>query len=212
MSVFENLNIIDPSLFPKKEHDSIYHIRTIIGYIASCRRKLFSALILFQEARSFSSTNILMQKAIEDLPYLAARDAAMTIYHLGEYIIGLRNSMGDAPTFKGTVDHELLRAAYKEFKIAFPLHRDIRHAIAHSAELSNTMEARQKNSVKSGVNIPGIFISPGTNVTMSDVIVDDNFIMTFKEKIIQYKLNVEAINNVDSILEKISNSFFKRNM
>ena len=73
---------------------------------------------------------------------IAARDAAMTIYHIGRAISAIRTkNLPLCPTLGALTDHAALREADRRFERAFPHYELIRHAIGHAAEI---MATRQK--------------------------------------------------------------------
>ena len=67
-------------------------------------------------------------------PAIPIRDGALSIYHFGMSMAGIRNKLGLCPTLHGLVDTDKFREADRAFRGAFPRIELLRHAIAHAAE------------------------------------------------------------------------------
>lgn len=77
---------------------------------------------------------------------VAARDGAMTIFHIAKTMQGIRRSVARHPVLRNGVDHGKLRSANKMFRRAFPSFEGIRHGIAHSAEMDRSPEHHDANA------------------------------------------------------------------
>ena len=67
-------------------------------------------------------------------PMLAARDGAMSVYHFGVAMEGIKKSLPSYPTIDAGVDKKQIRIATNLFRKYFPRPEAIRHVVAHSAE------------------------------------------------------------------------------
>src|SRR5262245_13588954 len=66
--------------------------------------------------------------------FIAARDAAMTVYHFGIILHAIRSQLGRYPTLLAAVNTKKIKEAYTRFLHAFPRAELIRHCIAHTAD------------------------------------------------------------------------------
>jgi len=70
---------------------------------------------------------------------MAARDGALTIYHFGSTIDGIRKSLRSCPALSGPIDRQKLTNAGKLFEAKFPGYIAIRHVVSHYGDFSKTM-------------------------------------------------------------------------
>ena len=66
---------------------------------------------------------------------IAGRDGAMSIYHFGTAMKGVRDGLARCPTLRTKVVHNELRAAIRKFEGRMPVYVDMRDAVAHAADL-----------------------------------------------------------------------------
>ena len=64
--------------------------------------------------------------------FVAARDAAMTIYHLTTAMRQIKATLTYCPTLKEHVDHDMLKLAQKRLAALAPGIENLRHAISHA--------------------------------------------------------------------------------
>ncbi len=67
-------------------------------------------------------------------PAIPIRDGALSIYHFGMSMGGIRGKLKQCPTLHSLVDIDKLREADRVFRAAFPRIELLRHAISHAAE------------------------------------------------------------------------------
>jgi len=79
---------------------------------------------------------------------IAARDGAITIYHVATLIRGIMQAVHNLPSLATDIDKALLRAANKSFRSDFPNFTKLRHAVAHGPELMETAADANKNMFK----------------------------------------------------------------
>src|SRR5690349_10540688 len=81
--------------------------------------------------------------------FIAARDAAMTVWHFGDAMGQISTAMyRDVPTLRELVDRSILRSATKRFNECFRGAEAIRDAISHIAEFGGTLQKLDENSTK----------------------------------------------------------------
>ncbi len=97
---------------------------------------------------------------------LAARDAAMTLFHFRETLEGVRSHLDDVPTAKPHVDVPKLRLADKLFRSKSPHFEEIRHATAHLAELTESFD-QLKTNLANGTFVYGRVLGKRYEVTIN---------------------------------------------
>jgi hypothetical protein len=79
---------------------------------------------------------------------IAIRDGAMSIYHFGMSMSGIRRNLKHCPTLKSLVEIDKLRDANRAFRAAFPQIELLRHSISHAAEeLPKILKGRHQRGV-----------------------------------------------------------------
>ncbi len=79
---------------------------------------------------------------------IAAREAAMSVWHISDALRGIKQEVNNSVFLKTLVDQKALKAATKTFNSFFPHAEGIRHAIAHSSELTESTKKIDKNASK----------------------------------------------------------------
>lgn len=80
--------------------------------------------------------------------FIAARDAALNLYHYKCSLAAIKQLLPDCPTLKGHVDPKAIREALKRFKQAFPHTDNVRHAVAHAGELFSDVATMKLNQLR----------------------------------------------------------------
>jgi hypothetical protein len=132
--LMRELPILNHRVIPKGETAFKSDFDGLLLVLFHYRMQFAAALALFDSAPFLEKTNPEQAGIIGEWRFIAARDSAMSIYHVGRGIEAIRASMKDYPLTRQMIDHDLLRAASKEFEKAFPSYLAMRHAIAHNAE------------------------------------------------------------------------------
>lgn len=121
--------------------------------------------------------------------FIAARDGAMSIYHFAQCLeasVMLRNY----PRLRQSVDHRATRTARKLFASQFPHYRNIRHSIAHLAELTTTEENRRRNALAKPFTGIGLGIGPGAIV--KNYLGGRNYANTFGGVLLAYEISSQT--------------------
>lgn len=202
---------LDISAFPKEEGTFIWSIQSNLRSIDEYLTDFECALKLFDNAvgwRSQNAENREIGHLTSRWQTIAARDGAMTIYHLGALIDGTRSSFKECPTFREKVDHTPLRDAAKKLVEDFPLYIKMRHAIGHRGELHSTREAFEKNSISGELKIPGL-ISQGasTKNTFIRAMMDRTLYDSFEGELISYEISQESADKLVAIRDDFMSGF-----
>lgn len=106
--------------------------------------------------------------------FIACRDAAMTFYHFYEAMSGAKETLKACKTISRSVDHARLDQAIKLFEGSFPSYADLRHAVAHSAEMFNISKKTKMHMMKQDLDLGGIKIE-GSSALYQEILVEHRF-------------------------------------
>lgn len=202
-TVFEYPPMFVTYNFPEEE---IEFVRILVQGLSDLDRyqaDFESALVLFQNAERIATSNPEHARIIIKWASVAARDGGMTVYHFGKAIEGIRGSFGKMPKVRGTVDHKQLKAAFQSFKKRFPLYENMRHAIAHSAEL---MHENKKHKADGSFDNGFIHIGDAKD-TLIVGIFGDKYTTTFEGEIISYEINSDSLKALQDAKKSCWNAF-----
>ncbi len=152
------------------ENSVAFHVEGALSELQSYTSDLESAVELFRFARqqldvrprtkvesgSFGAKDD-AETLIRRWQFIAADSAAMSVWHFGECLKGIKSSIRlDAPALNSKVNWEIMREATNLYKSHFPHSEGLRHAVAHRANLTETRKAAKENAVKKPLNQFGI--------------------------------------------------------
>ena len=142
------------------------HIERLLSSLAKYEINFLAALTLFDNCEAEMSQMFgymaAKQKAgehadispelqtVTEWMAMAARDGAITIYHFGNTIEAIRQSLPHCPTLNAKVNHSILRGASRYFRHEFPRYEAIRHVVTHAADFQATPNLRAQHSHKGG--------------------------------------------------------------
>lgn len=89
---------------------------------------------------------------------VAARDAAVTVYHVASTIGSIRGGFRDCPTLRSRVDHATIRDAAGAFDRRFPQGRKARHANTHFADFLRSYQEAERHKPRNGPDNRGVLI------------------------------------------------------
>ncbi|WP_273455276.1 hypothetical protein [Nevskia ramosa] len=171
-----------------------------------------SALSLFNANFRLPSEN---QKGIDTASWkdVAFRDGAMTVFHFGKTIEGVRNYLNLHPTpfpfTKPKVDLADIKESVKMLKASFPFYEDLRHAVAHAGELNRTAETMRSHTYSGTISF-GDEMSIQLNGAQGGHITHGNtFFIGFEGKILSYELSEKSLSNMTSIRDVFWRAFSK---
>lgn len=155
------------------------HLRRLVSYAED----FSSALSLFNFCQQFD------HRLTGNWSFVAARDGAMTIYHIGKTIELTRSGLKRAPTLSALTSTDTLIDAGKRYRQAFPTFEKVRHAVSHSSELFRDKENIAKNAFSGSYDDGYVRIEDSTNVVVSNGLMGRNYTNTIDGKIISYEIS-----------------------
>lgn len=189
---------------PENEMQSAWHVwgnlRSLTGYAED----VASAVALFEYSLA-NSRQIRRRSLFSNWAFCAARDGAMSLYHYSQSLRSVRGGFKNCPTLRAKVDHKALRDAEKAFKDGFPAAEQLRHAIAHSAELADSLEKRELNSVRNLQS--GSFQVLNGSVMIRDQIDGCRFSYSFNGELVYYDVNSDTILKLNEITQTVIDAF-----
>lgn len=138
---------------------------------------------------------------------LAARDGAMSIYHFAKAMEAGTDFSG-CPSLGATVDHKALRLVRKLFASRFPHFLPMRHALAHKAELTGSVQQIDENSIKGDFDNFGVRIEGGGGMII-DHLFNDTFATTFEGQVLSYDVTPQTHANLEDIARRLYATFPK---
>ena len=85
--------------------------------------------------------------------FVPARDVAVNIYNFSQCIEAISSYVHRNPGLKAIVDTDQLTRAKRQFQKEFHFRSDLRHAVAHAAEMHKTPEVVVKHTTEEGMFI-----------------------------------------------------------
>ncbi len=210
----EGLPTIDRSGIPVQEMPSFLHIQTLLAELGLYERRLLLAVYLY-EYSSQAAHEITDFATLEWALWttggwqsIAARDGAMTIYHFGCAIEGIKNGLPTSPTLNGRVDRRKLKDGSNIYRTSFPGYLALRHVVAHVADFAQTLEKKTSHSVK-GPFGKGLFRSDDPNgVTwLGGNMNGCTYAVTYEGEAFTYDLSRETVAKLRSIRNRIYSAF-----
>jgi hypothetical protein len=213
-NAYEGPPNIDRSRIPADQMPAFLHILTLLANLAVYERRLLSAVYLYQystqaarEITDFATLELSLWTT-GNWQMMAARDGALTIYHFGSTIDGIKSSLPSCAALNAHVDHQKIRAACKLFKARFPGDRAIRHVSAHVADFSKTIAEQASHAVK-GPFKERFFSSEDPNGTtwLPGNMNNDTYAVTFEGRAFSYALNLETVAKLRSLKQDVYSAF-----
>lgn len=151
------------------------------------------------EARDFESVLI-------GWKWIAARDAAMTIFHVAKTLEATRAKSGRCVFLRNTVDFPAFKRARKLFEAQFPNFDTIRHGVAHSAEITSTPKRRAENSYDGDYDSPLARIRDSTGTLLKGLHAR-TFTNTYDGKIVSFDVSWENWKRLDDLVVAVFRAF-----
>jgi hypothetical protein len=104
--------------------------------------------------------------------FIAARDAAMSVYHFSYVLELIRSAAKQSPSMTDVIDHKALKAERRAFLEIFPFAVRMRHAIAHHSDLFENERKSEQNSSKSGPNFVNCLMGNKYKCTIDGIAVE----------------------------------------
>lgn len=213
-NAYEGPPSIARSSIPAEEMPSFLHIQTLLAELGVYERHLLLAVYLYEygdqaarEITDFAKLELALWTT-GGWQSIAARDGAMTIYHFGCAIDGIKNSLPASPTLNAKIDRRKLKDAGNIFESSFPGYLALRHVVAHVADFSQTLEKKTSHAVK-GPFKNGLFRSddPKGVTWLGGNMNGCTYAVTYKGEAFTYDLNRESVAKLRSIKNRIYSAF-----
>lgn len=129
--------------------------------------------------------------------FIAARDGAMSVYHFGKTLHALHSSYGSLlPTLWKAVDTNQFKIAWRLFDSQFPHIDLIRHAVAHSGELTRTPKDYEQNVVTGAYTGHGIKMGAGASATFT-FLSNRTFVISIEKKVLAIEISMATLAKMD---------------
>lgn len=205
---------IDRSNIPAREIPSFLHIQAQLAELGLYERHLLLAVYLYEYSSQAASEITDFARLEWSLwttggwQSMAARDGAMTIYHFGCAIDGIKKSLPMCPTLNAKIDRRKLKDASNIFSSSFPGYLALRHVVAHVADFSQTLEKKVSHAVK-GRFKKGLFRSDDPNgVTwFGGNMNGSTYAVTYEGEAFTYDLSRETVAKLRSVKNRIYSAF-----
>lgn len=143
---------------------------------------------------------------------IAARDGAISIYHFGCVLDGIKASLPTCPTVNAHVDHGIIRLARKDYRRAFPHYERIRHVVAHSADFISTTKNRERHSrrgaFKAKAGTVGVEINDDQRVTQfSGNLYGNSYFITYDGEAYGYALSQDSADTMQIAKDRVYSAF-----
>jgi hypothetical protein len=181
---------------PREARVGAWAINVMLDNLEGYVRDFRAAVALYDHSLALWKKDGTMEseQMFAQWPMLAARDGAMSIYHFGIVMEGIKKTLPSYPAIYGGVDKAQLRAATNLFRQHFPRPERIRNVVAHSAEEAKNLIVQATVSGKIG------FI-------MFNNMVGRHFTTTYGETTVSYELAETTVHNLDLVKSSFYESF-----
>ncbi|MGP0093936.1 MAG: hypothetical protein ACLPKB_28935 [Xanthobacteraceae bacterium] len=203
---------IDLRDVPRQEWESVSHLERVLDSLDYFVGSFRAAVALFdfshaqvRHAIESQKERIIIPKDIREWQFIAARDGAMSIYHIGKVLKEINPILNTCPTIRARTNHDLLRITRKKFLSLFPRFESIRHTSAHAAEYIADMTG--KHAITGPVSHSIIRAGPGAKITIAGVLNDREFLSTFEGKLQSYEISDRTIAKLTKITQEFYSAF-----
>lgn len=213
-NAYEGPPDLDRTSIPADEMPTFLHVFTLLAELGHYERNLLIAVYLYEystqaayEIPDFATLELSLWTT-GGWQSMAGRDGAMTIYHFGCAIDGLKNSLQGCPTLNAKVNHRALKDAGKIFETSFPGYRAIRHVVSHVADFSQTLEKKTSHAVKGPFTKSRFSSADPEGITWLGGNMNDNiYAVTYAGNAFTYELNTASVAKLRSLKDRIYSAF-----
>lgn len=199
------------------EKSSAFYLQCSLNDIQYFTEKFHAALQLFDYSKDHirkippqERRDNPEYKMFRNWLFLACRDGAMTIYHFAKTLTGIRGRLNEVPTFASKLKHHELKIAEKLFKSKFPDFENMRHALAHIAELIETKEAFEANAFSgSSRGVTSVDMKDVKNIMITEDLMDRTFTMTIEGRLVRYEISQRTHDKLRRIEKMTAESFYE---
>lgn len=185
---------------PKEEQDAAFVLNGNFSILTSSVSDFSAALQLFdlstRKVEILSDPSDPHRSVYRAWRFMAARDGAMTIYHMMKVIDGIKALLRFAPTIRNRVDRIKMRTATRLLDSYFRDFNKIRNVVAHLSELSQTLEAFQKNAFSGSALQYSLNINNIKNFMIQNSLSDRKYIITINGEILSYEISGVTLSKI----------------
>jgi hypothetical protein len=189
---------------PEEEQVNAGHLCQCLRDLRSYERQFAGALTLFD----FGMRNR-DNKEMDGIGWamVAARDGGMTIYHFSKTLGHSGALLGKCKALLRMTDRTKLRSARKHLNEAFSNSTEVRHAIAHTAELTMSPEKTRENALSGPYDKHGMQLSAGVKVMIRNSLNGRLFQNTIDGKLQSYEISRASLDALISIRREYWSAF-----
>jgi hypothetical protein len=138
-------------------------------------------------------------------PYVAARDAALTIHHFALTRNAISAIAQKTKSISKFYDRQILKSAGKLFRERFPDAEMVRDAVAHSGERILSEEAIHRHSFSGELNAPGFQLSGFQNTFTH--FTNRQLLMSWRGRAVSLDCSEDALDDLIEVLNLIMLAF-----
>jgi hypothetical protein len=124
-----------------------------------------------------------------DWSFVAARDAAMSIYHAYTVLDGVRQTLAGCPRLNDMTDKRALRSAGQIFHTYFRSFEDMRDAVSHIGEKMKTPKKFAEHAFSGSIDSRAIKADNVKRMTMSNVLDGRRFTNTWEGQVLTCEIS-----------------------
>jgi hypothetical protein len=171
----------------------LHVVNTALNELHSYTVEFEAAIMLLNHAKAQAERDW-HNPIFRNWSFLAAKSAAMTVWHFGEAMNGIKaNARRSCLPLNAIVRWDTVRDATKMYGQYFPHSEGLRDAVAHHANLSETIEATNTNSLKS---------PNGGQVLLKSNLVDGALVYSQKGQERSLKIDEATLKNLISVRDR----------
>jgi hypothetical protein len=139
---------------------------------------------------------------------IAAREAALNVYHFGCTIDSIRDLLAKTTVLKARfIDPKLVRIAHKAFRAQFPNVTNIRHAIAHAGEFFDSVDRMKSHERKSNIEFHGS--GAGGGGFFKEALFERTYSIGFEGAILSISIDDDSVASLTTIRSTIDSAFIR---
>ncbi len=139
---------------------------------------------------------------------IAARDGAMSIYHFNESITVIQTNLASCPSAANPDIRKHLKQAKRQLRGWFPDLENIRHSVAHAAELGKYPKRVKDRTSTAEIDRKFIRSEKGAPpLRIEQCLEERNFIYTLENRIISYEISAKTLDRLGKIRKKVFDVF-----
>jgi hypothetical protein len=204
---------INVSALPEAEREAAFLLSTSLFGLGNYVNRFAAALSLFDfsallsTARGYGSRQ--PHWPIGEWHLIAAREAAMAVYHFARAKESVDICLSQCPTLDAKVDRAALRRGGKLLRGSFPDFEEMRHAVAHTAELTRDPSQAREHSITEPVEFGGVRIGRGARGILRENLSGRTFFSTYRGKLRQCEVSQRSFDALNACRREIYSAFVK---